>query len=97
MSEARLTAQCKKYFTGIQKEHKDFYFQKLSDRFTSGLLDYYILFRGLSIWIELKDRGKKIDPIQNHTLKRLNRAGAITLWTDDFSAVKQLIGDIIKD
>lgn len=95
MSEAKLTAKCKKYFTKLQKEHPDFYFQKFSDRFTSGICDYYILFRGLSIWIELKDIGKTIEPIQNHTMKRLHRAGAITLWTSEFEQVKKLVDDII--
>ena len=95
MSEAKLTARCKKYFTKLQLEYPDFYFQKLSDRFTSGILDYYILFRGISIWIELKDKNKTIDPIQNHVMKRLHRAGAITLWTSDFEQVKKLVDDII--
>ena len=90
MSEAVLTKRCKKYFDKTSRVHPDFYFHKVSDKFTSGIPDYYVLFRGVSIWIELKAKGETIRPIQNHVMKRLHRAGAITLWTSEFDQVKRL-------
>ena len=95
MSEAVLTKRCKKYFDMLSRTYPDFYYNKMSHRYESGLPDYYVLFRTVSIWIELKAKGKSIKPLQNHVMMRLHRAGAITLWTSDFEQVKKLVDDII--
>ena len=96
MSEAKLTEQCRKLFKEIQKTHKEFFFQKISDRYASGLPDFYICYYGASIWIELKAKGEKPRPIQVYTMHRLKDAGAIVLCTDDFKEVKEFIKDLLR-
>lgn len=95
-SEAVITNKCRILFQALAKEHKDFFFQKISDRFASGIPDYYILYRGTSIWIELKAEGKKPIMVQYHYLNKLKKAGAITMWTSNFEDVKRLMSKIIN-
>jgi len=95
LSEARITGYCKTLFQRTSLKHSDFYYQKISDKFTSGLPDYYLLYRGVSIWIELKDKNKKPDPIQVYTMRCLKRAGAIVIWTDNFDVIENFIDQLL--
>jgi len=95
LSEKTLTRKCNKLFKRLQIEHDGFFFQKLSDRFTSGISDYYVIYNGTSVWIELKAVGKKPDKIQVYFLQSLKRAGAITMWTDDFQDVVELMDSVL--
>jgi len=89
--EAHITNQCRDYFKALAIKHKDFYEQKFSDRFTSAIPDWYILWRAQSFWIELKRPGEVSTPLQEYTLRQLSKAGALTLSTDNFEDVKELI------
>jgi hypothetical protein len=60
------------------------------------LPDYYLIYNGVSIWIELKREGKKPRKLQSYVLKQLCNAGALTLATDDFSEVENLVNEIVK-
>ena len=68
-----------------------FYFQKTSDRYTSGIPDFYILYRGFSAHIELKREGEDAGVLQSHVLYSLQRAGARILCTDDFKEVRDFL------
>ncbi len=96
MSEASLTARCRKYFKKIKQVRRSFYFQKFSDRFSSGIPDFYILYQGNSGWMELKDIGERPDKIQEFTLYELDRGGAHTMWTDNFEDVFEFVEMILK-
>jgi len=94
--ESKLTRKCNIFFKKLKDDFPGFFYQKISDRFTSGLPDYYLLFKGTSIWIELKNQGKRPRKIQSYTLKKLCDAGAITISTDSFEDISNLIENIVK-
>lgn len=91
LSEAFITRKCRELFEELARKHKDFFFQKISDRFTSGIPDFYLIWDGHCAWIELKKTGEVATKLQAYTLSRLKRAGAITLSTDNFKDVVRLI------
>jgi len=95
MLEAHLTKLCGNYFKELKRKHEGFFYQKISDRYTSGIPDYYILFNGNTLWLELKKTGAKARPLQEYTLKQLRRAGAQTLVTDDFETVKRAVFSLV--
>lgn len=96
-NESHITKKLKEYLAGLKSELGDsFYFQKMSDRFTDGIPDYYILYRGHSLWLELKATRQRPKPIQIHVLKRLARAGAVSEWTDNFEDAKICVSEFIN-
>lgn len=95
--EAKITKQCNRLFKSVRAKHKDFYFQKISDRFTSGIPDYYILYRGQCAWVELKRDGADARPLQEYTLRSLRAAGAMTLSTSQFIEVEGFIFMLMQE
>lgn len=96
MSEAKITKQCRDLFKETKKKYPDFFYQKFSDRFTSSIPDYYLLYKSVSVWLELKDKGKTPTKLQHYTLDELSKGGAIAFWTDDFSEVIKAVNFLIK-
>ena len=96
MSEAALTKQVKKYLDEIKAEvGNDLFYQKISDRFTDGIPDYYIIYKGQSLWLELKAAGEKPRAIQSFVLKRLKQAGSMADWADNINKAKVLIDILV--
>jgi len=85
--EAALTKKCKNYFEALRLKHKGFKYHKLSDRFTSAILDFYICYEGRSVWIELKKASGKPRPLQSDEIRTLRRAGIGAFWSDDLQDV----------
>lgn len=97
MSEASFTKDFKKYLKERQKTYgSSFWFYKTSDRFTSGIPDFYVVFRGESAYIELKDLGKKPSDIQLHQMKRMQQAGLLAVWFDSLEPAKQFIDELVS-
>ena len=96
MSEATLTNKCRTLFKDTKKAYPDFYFLKVSDRYCSGVPDFYLCYRGQSAWVELKATGKKPSKLQLHTLEQIQRSGAISVWTDSFKKVEQLVNLMLR-
>lgn len=95
MSEKKITSQVRKYFQELAKMRADFYWIKLSDKFSSGILDFYFAVNGSSGWIELKDTGKKPGKLQAYTLKKINKSGTKAISTDDFKEVVALVESML--
>lgn len=87
MSEALITAKTKKCLKQYELDGLPIYFNKISDRFTSGIPDYQGTFYGVSFYIELKDKGKEPGRLQAWHLRRAHKAGAMVLSTDCFGDV----------
>jgi len=89
--EAKITKQCKDLFDKLKISYKGFYAEKISDRFTAGIPDFYVAYEGRSVWIELKKPGGVADPLQAHTIRRLKQAGIAAFCTDNFKDVERFI------
>jgi hypothetical protein len=87
MSEALITRKTKKLLDTYESSGEPIYFNKISDRFTSGIPDFQGTFYGVSFYIELKDKGEEARKLQDWHLKRARNAGAEVLSTDDYDAV----------
>jgi len=91
LSEAKLTEQCRTYFKKIRLERPDFFWWKISDKYSSGIPDFFVAYNGVAIFIELKDKGRKPGKLQEYTLRCLNRAGVLSIWADDFKTVQAFV------
>ena len=82
------------------------YHRKLSNPFRAGILDFYILFEGRSVWLELKILPNKLTPLQKNEIQAIQRAGgfaygvfaepdlsAFYLYRKDFDIIEY--GDLI--
>ena len=87
MSEAKITKKAKALFDNYEAEGEPIYYNKISDRFTSGILDFQGTFYGVSFYIELKDKGKEARKLQTWHLNKAKNAGAEVLSTDNFDDV----------
>lgn len=87
MSEALITKKTKKLLDSYEENGEPIYYNKISDRFTSGIPDIQGTFYGISFYIELKDAGEKARKLQKWHLRRAKKAGAEVLSTDDYDAV----------
>lgn len=97
MSEAAFTADFKKHLkkTRVLQGHS-FFFYKVSDRFTSGIPDFFVAFRGKAAYIELKDTGEKPTDIQMYQMKRLQQAGIMAVWFDSLPVAVKFIDDLVE-
>lgn len=95
MSEARITKKTKDLLDGHINNGEPLYFNKISDRFTSGIPDFQGTFYGISFYIELKDEDKVVRKLQDWHLKRARKAGAEVLSTDSFEEVRAFIDNIL--
>ena len=97
MSEAKLTADFVKHLKEQKLIYgKSFFYYKVSDRFTSGIPDFFIAFRGESVFVELKDKGEKPSDIQLHKMRRLQQAGVIAVWFDSLAPALEFIDDLVS-
>jgi len=91
--EKVITSKTKAFLEDLQKTEKLWFF-KVSDKFTSGIPDFVGVWRGRFFAIELKRQGGKPRLLQALILSRINKAGGLTLATDDFEDVKKLFDPI---
>lgn len=87
MAEAKITKQTKTLLETYENNGEPIYFNKISDRFTSGIPDFQGTFHGVSFYIELKDAGEEARKLQKWHLNRAKKAGAEVLSTDNYDAV----------
>ncbi len=74
MSEAKITKKTKALLDKYESQSLPIYYNKISDRFTSGIPDIQGTFYGVSFYIELKDEGKEARKLQDWHLKRAKKA-----------------------
>lgn len=91
-----MTSKCDKLLKSVARNHDNFFFQKISDRFTSGLPDYYLLFNGQCVWIELKKTKAKPRNIQKYVMNKLRKAGANVAYFDDFLELERFIRSLVS-
>jgi hypothetical protein len=91
MSEAKITKDTKKILDDYKDAGEPLYYNKISDRFTSGIPDFQGTFHGISWYIELKDIGKKARKLQEWHLKQAKSAGAEVLSTDKIDDVRAFL------
>lgn len=94
MSEAKITGKVKKLLESYEVSGEPIYFNKISDRFTSGIPDYQGTFYGISFYIELKDEGKVARKLQEWHLYKARNAGAMAVSTDSYEAVLEFMEHI---
>jgi len=92
MSEASLTKKVKDFLDSFPKH--ELWYYKASDRFTSGVPDFIVCYRGEFVAIELKDTNKKPKPIQEYTMRCIDNAQGCTIWTDNFEDVKNFFKNL---
>lgn len=68
MTESQLKMKVQRYLKNI-----DAFSMKISDRFSSGIPDMCIVFKGRTIWIELKTPTGVVSAIQDYHIKEINR------------------------
>lgn len=97
-NEAKITQQVRDYLKEIRKKNDGLvYFWKVSDRFTSGIPDWFILINGQCFFVELKKPGKDARRLQNHVLDKIKKAGGASLATDDFSEFKTILNRLLLE
>jgi len=76
--EDKITAEIKKYLDSLPRSQVKYF--KISDRFTSGVPDFILNYRGCFLAVEVKRTGGKPRKLQAHVIKRLNevKEGAAT-------------------
>lgn len=97
MSEALITKKTKKLLDSKELRGEPIYFNKISDRFTSGIPDIQGTYYGVSFYIELKDKGEEARKLQDWHLTRAKKAGAEVLSTDNYDEVVAFIDQIKND
>lgn len=63
----------------------------------SGEPDIFAVFMGIPLLIEAKVPGKKPTKIQLSRIKKWQKAGALSFWTDNIKDVKDAIAAVIKE
>ncbi|MCK5711486.1 MAG: hypothetical protein KAI25_02095 [Hyphomicrobiaceae bacterium] len=91
MSEAAITKKTKTLLDAYEASGEPLYFNKISDRFTSGIPDIQGTFHGVSFYIELKDEGEEARKLQLWHLKKARSSGAEVLSTDSFDEVAEFM------
>lgn len=65
--------------------------EKLKLASMSSWPDRTLLYKGQVMFMELKRRGEKPTPLQEHTLNRLRAAGFEARWSDDYEQMKLIV------
>lgn len=94
MSERKITQKTRDVLNEYKELGLPLYFNKICDRFTSGIPDFQGTFYAISFYIELKDEGEDARKLQKWHLRQAERAGAQVLSTDDFNAVVLFLENI---
>jgi len=67
-----------------QDSHPDLYWKSMSERYNSGIPDFFVAYQGTVLWIEAKGQKGKPTPTQLHEAEKLGRAGIyVALWHPD--------------
>jgi len=74
----KLEREIQKEVIKYLKQRNIFHF-KISERFSSGVPDLYILNGGVSMWIELKNEKGRPTQLQTHNLSEINKNGGIAV------------------
>lgn len=64
---------------------------KLHSSTDAGMPDRLILHRGKAVFVELKSKGKKLSPLQEHYRKRLEQVGHTLYLVDSLDTLKQVL------
>lgn len=91
MGEATITSKVRDLCKELKKTYKGFLWWKISDRYTSGKLDFWVAYQGRDAFIELKDVGEKPDPLQRYEMTELSRAKIRNMWSDNYEEVEEYI------
>lgn len=103
--EAKVTKEIKDYLDALIKLGWRLWYQKISDRFTSGLPDFIVCCYGYFIAIEVKREGDKpknhpwqdfalAEPIQAFTLQKISNADGNCVAVDNVEDVRQLLNAV---
>lgn len=103
--EAKVTEEVRKLFKEIEASGAPIWYQKISDRFTSGIPDYIFCYYGKFGAVELKKEGKKAEkhpwklfqlakPHQAFTLYKIAKAEGHALATDNVEDVRRLLNSM---
>lgn len=71
MSESQFTSRL---IRALRAALPGAFVRKLSDRYTAGLPDFFVVFDGRTTWFEVKLAGGRIAPLQRETLRLMRRA-----------------------
>jgi len=96
MAEARITKQTKGLLDQYIKDGADLYYNKISDRYTSGMADIQGTFNSVPFYVELKDVGKEARKLQVWHLIRAKRAKAAVLSTGCFDEITVFFAKLNK-
>ena len=64
-----------KIYKVLDKDFPGHYRRKFAGQFVSGCLDLVIIYRGKTVWIELKCAPREKTPLQDREMKKINFAG----------------------
>lgn len=99
----------KKLYQALQS-FPNCYRRKLSNPFRAGILDFYVLWQGKSVWLELKIIPNKLTPLQKKEIQEIRSAGGLAygvfaepnlsafyLYKEDFDTVEYgSLTDLLK-
>lgn len=91
--EGRLTRRTKKKLDSVD----GLWYYKVSDRFTSGIPDFIVCYKGRLGALELKAPKKKATELQKITLDRIFRAGGVVSVADCDEKVDEFINQLTED
>ena len=69
---------------------------KISDRFTSGVPDYFFVGRGKTIFIETKATGEKLRKLQIYFMRQIIKNGGLHFIIDSSESIQHLKSFITK-
>lgn len=77
--EGKVLAAIKRHLDGLKKSGEPLWYMKMHGGAmqVSGLPDLCLVYKGRSVWIEVKAEGKTATPLQVQTMQRLEAAGAV--------------------
>jgi len=86
-------AAVKKRIIGLlrqaQDSHPNLYWKSMSERYNSGIPDFFVAYEGTVLWIEAKGSEGRLSKIQIHEAQRLNRAGIeVVEWSAEPRLIK---------
>ncbi len=89
MTESDLRNKTKKM---LKTEFPEVWAQKISDRFTSGILDWHLCVNGIFCALEAKTpQNNKRDPLQEYTIRAIRAAGGVAGIYRNLEEARQLI------
>jgi len=78
----------------LRNKYPGIYIRKFNDRFTSGILDMIVIWRGVHIWIELKVQPNKPTPLQLYEIKKIQEAGGYAVVCYSVDEVMEAVKNV---